>query len=172
MEVIKLGNIYGYDGGNYAGNVYDKNAVDNTLTNMQECRQQMIIERGIAAIDEQNMTVRNETFGTIMTDGSSPKHNNRVLEIVAIKQATKDGYIECKVGRWDVCPTLTAQGESITKSSTVLKCDNQYCIRKLTPKECWRLMAFSDKDFHKAEAVSSNTQLYKQAGNSIVVSVL
>lgn len=45
-------------------------------------------------------------------------------------------------------------------------------IRKLTPKETWRLMGMSDDDFHKAEAVNSNTQLYKQAGNSIVVSVL
>lgn len=45
-------------------------------------------------------------------------------------------------------------------------------IRKLTPLECWRLMGFSDEDFHKAEAVNSNSQLYKQAGNSIVVPVL
>jgi DNA (cytosine-5)-methyltransferase 1 len=45
-------------------------------------------------------------------------------------------------------------------------------IRKLTPKECWRLMGFSDKDFEKAEKVNSNSQLYKQAGNSIVVDVL
>lgn len=45
-------------------------------------------------------------------------------------------------------------------------------IRKLTPKECWRLMGFDDADFEKAEAVCSNTQLYKQAGNSIVVPVI
>ena len=45
-------------------------------------------------------------------------------------------------------------------------------IRKLTPKECWRLMGFADEDFHKAEAVNSNTQLYKQAGNSIVVNCI
>ena len=45
-------------------------------------------------------------------------------------------------------------------------------IRKLTPKECWRLMGFDDTDFEKAEKVNSNTQLYKQAGNSIVVNVL
>ena len=45
-------------------------------------------------------------------------------------------------------------------------------IRKLTPKECWRLMGFNDEDFEKAEKVNSNTQLYKQAGNSIVVDVL
>lgn len=45
-------------------------------------------------------------------------------------------------------------------------------IRKLTPKECWRLMGFDDEDFYKAEKVNSNSQLYKQAGNSIVVNVL
>lgn len=45
-------------------------------------------------------------------------------------------------------------------------------IRKLTPLECWRLMGFDDDDFKKAEEVNSNSQLYKQAGNSIVVKVL
>lgn len=45
-------------------------------------------------------------------------------------------------------------------------------IRKLTPKECWRLMGFTDEDFEKAQKVNSNTQLYKQAGNSIVKQVL
>ena len=50
--------------------------------------------------------------------------------------------------------------------------DNNFRIRKLTPKECWRLMGFDDEDFEKASRVNSNTQLYKQAGNSIVVNVL
>lgn len=51
--------------------------------------------------------------------------------------------------------------------------NNNYRIRKLTPKECWRLMGFSDEDFDKAANIpTSNTQLYKQAGNSIVVNVL
>ena len=45
-------------------------------------------------------------------------------------------------------------------------------IRKLTPRECWRLMGFSDEDFDRAKEVNSDTQLYKQAGNSIVVDVL
>ena len=46
-------------------------------------------------------------------------------------------------------------------------------IRKLMPIECWRLMGFDDEDFYKAQSVGiSNTQLYKQAGNSIVVNVL
>lgn len=48
-----------------------------------------------------------------------------------------------------------------------------YRIRKLTPRECWRLMGFSDEAFDKAQnAGVSNTQLYKQAGNSIVTDVL
>ena len=45
-------------------------------------------------------------------------------------------------------------------------------IRKLTPREVWRLMGFDDEDFEKAAKVNSNSQLYKQAGNSIVVNVL
>lgn len=48
-----------------------------------------------------------------------------------------------------------------------------YRVRKLTPLECWRLMSFSDEDYYKAKNIGiSNSQLYKQAGNSIVVKVL
>lgn len=50
--------------------------------------------------------------------------------------------------------------------------DNNWRIRKLTPKECWRLMGFPDTAFDRAEEVNSNSQLYKQAGNSIVVPVI
>lgn len=45
-------------------------------------------------------------------------------------------------------------------------------IRKITPKEAWRLMGFEDKDFVVASQVCKETALYKQAGNSIVVNVL
>lgn len=47
-----------------------------------------------------------------------------------------------------------------------------YSLRRLTPKECWRLMGFDDEDYIKASKVCSDAQLYKQAGNSIVVNVL
>lgn len=47
-----------------------------------------------------------------------------------------------------------------------------YRIRKLTPRECWRLMGWQDDKFDKAQAVNSNSQLYKQAGNGIVIQVL
>lgn len=50
--------------------------------------------------------------------------------------------------------------------------DIQYRIRKLTPQECFRLMNFDDEDFYRAESCNSNTRLYSQAGNSIVVGCL
>ena len=71
----------------------------------------------------------------------------------------------------DIAPTQTTQCGSTTSSATVLK-QEALRIRKLTSKECWRLMGFDDEDFEKASRVNSNTQLYKQAGNSIVVNVL
>ncbi|WP_418369414.1 DNA cytosine methyltransferase [Veillonella parvula] len=45
-------------------------------------------------------------------------------------------------------------------------------IRKLTPKECWRLQGFTDEQFEKAATVNSNSQLYKQAGNAVTVNVV
>lgn len=51
--------------------------------------------------------------------------------------------------------------------------EKQYRIRRLTPREAWRLMNFTDEQFDKAKTAGlSDTQLYKQAGNSIVVGVL
>lgn len=49
---------------------------------------------------------------------------------------------------------------------------NGYRIRKLTPKECWRLQGFPDELFAKAAKVNSDSQLYKQAGNSVTVNVI
>ena len=65
-----------------------------------------------------------------------------------------------------IAPTVKENHGTVTATMQNLR------IRKLTPKECWRLMGFNDGDFEKAEKVNSNTQLYKQAGNSIVVDVL
>lgn len=71
---------------------------------------------------------------------------------------------------------LEPRKDGLTNTLTSVQKDNyiatQSRLRKLTPKECWRLMGFDDSDFEKAEKVNSNTQLYKQAGNSIVVNVL
>ena len=70
----------------------------------------------------------------------------------------------------EICDTLQAAMGCGGGNVPLIK--NQVRIRKLTPKECWRLMGFKDESFEKAEEVNSNTQLYKQAGNSIVVNVL
>ena len=69
----------------------------------------------------------------------------------------------------NLSPTLTTnKGEGIK----ILQ-NEDYRIRKLTPLECWRLMGFSDNDYYAAKSIgTSNAQLYKQAGNSIVVTVL
>lgn len=62
---------------------------------------------------------------------------------------------------------------NLTKIQEVGKMENNnLVIRKLTPCECWLLMGFDKSDFEKAAKVNSNAQLYKQAGNSIVVNVL
>lgn len=74
-----------------------------------------------------------------------------------------------------ICRTIPAGTHGSTPhllKTIVNEKDEKIKIRKLTPKECWRLMGFDDEDFEKAEKVNSNTQLYKQAGNSIVVNVL
>lgn len=96
----------------------------NTLT--CACNQSVV---ELLVLDEQNKRIKNDgIIGTLTIDGSSPKHNNRVIE-------------------------------------------NDYRIRKLTPRECWRLMGVKDEQFDKLHNLS-NTQLYKLAGNSIVVDVL
>ncbi|HEL1546893.1 DNA cytosine methyltransferase [Streptococcus suis] len=68
--------------------------------------------------------------------------------------------------------TLTASGhQGNTKAGTFGILDG-IRIRKLTPRECWRLQGFPDWAFDRAQAVNSNSQLYKQAGNSVTVNVI
>ncbi|HEM3194142.1 DNA cytosine methyltransferase [Streptococcus suis] len=70
-------------------------------------------------------------------------------------------------GEHDTAPTLTSN--SWQENNHLL---DGYRIRKLTPRECWRLQGFPDWAFDKAQAVNSNSQLYKQAGNSVTVNVI
>lgn len=65
-----------------------------------------------------------------------------------------------------------SQAQDSSKILSFLIDEKEYFLRVLTPRECWLLMGFSNKDFDKASKVVSETQLYKQAGNSIVVNVL
>ena len=114
----------------------------------------------------------------------SPTLNTKCKDTkIYVKNATKKGYLEARDGDGiDISARMkhhrgTVQKESIQTLTTsggnergvVL---NDLKIRKLTPLEVWRLMGFDDEDFEKASKVNSNSQLYKQAGNSIVVNVL
>ena len=65
--------------------------------------------------------------------------------------------------------TLTASGHSGSTSIGTFGITSGQRIRKLTPKECWRLQGFPDWAFERAKAVNSDSQLYKQAGNSVTV---
>ena len=70
-------------------------------------------------------------------------------------------------GEHKIAPTLTSN--SYHENNYL---SNGFRIRKLTPRECWRLQGFPDWAFDKAQEVNSNSQLYKQAGNSVTVSVI
>ena len=101
------------------------------------------------------------------------------VPIIKIKNNTKKGYLEASPGDGVYTVTSNKRGTVSKDSIHTITTRQDYGvvledlrIRKLTPKECWRLMGFEDKDFEKASKVNSNTQLYKQAGNSIVVNVL
>ena len=136
-DVKKIGNIYGFDGGNYAGNVYDQNGLAPTIRTFQGGNQQPMI---------------------VAMRGRNPENPSDRAAGIHTEQRLEPNYR-------DVTNTLT----SVQKDNLVLE---NFRIRKLTPRECYRLMGFSDDDFEKAQSVVSNTQLYKQAGNSIVVDVL
>ena len=121
------------------------------------------------------------TEGNVVTlsacDYKSPK---RVL----IKNANKKGYTEAHNGdgvdlaypnsetrRGRVQPQRSNALTTSDNLGVVLDDGDEVYIRKLTPRECWRLQGFTDEQFDKAQAVNSNTQLYKQAGNAVTVNV-
>lgn len=103
---------------------------------------------------------------------------------VLIKTANKQGYMTAQVG--DGIDLAYPESETRRgrvqpqRSNTLTTSDNlgvlidDQCIkiRKLTPRECWRLQGFTDEQFDKAAAINSNSQLYKQAGNAVTVSVV
>lgn len=113
------------------------------------------------------------------TLSSNSYHENNVLKI---REAVKKGYIEATTGDSINLsfPNSTTSRGRVGKSvaNTVLTGGAQgvvtsdFRIRKLTPRECWRLQGFPDWAFEKAQEVNSNSQLYKQAGNSVTVNVI
>lgn len=136
---------------------------------------------------------RNSISPTLTARGAGEEHSGMILyseeledttdlqnECLYIKNFTKQGYLEAHEGddvyitnidkkrgtvQKDMIPTLKT-------SPDIGVVVEDLRIRKLTPKECFRLMGFNDYEFERASKVNSNAQLYKQAGNSIVVNVL
>lgn len=84
---------------------------------------------------------------------------------IACAKTTREGCTRADTTDY-ICKELMENENIENKDMT------KYRIRKLTPKECWRLMGFDDEDYDKAAKVCSESMLYKQAGNSIVVQVL
>ncbi|OFR80794.1 DNA cytosine methyltransferase [Streptococcus sp. HMSC064H09] len=114
------------------------------------------------------------TIRTMQSGGLEPK--------IRVREATKQGYAEASVGDSVNLSHPNSKtrrgrvGEGI--ANTLVTGDSQgvvtpnFRIRKLTPRECWRLQGFPDWAFDKAQEVNSNSQLYKQAGNSVTVNVI
>lgn len=158
-------------------------------------------DRTPGAPTEQRLEINKS--GTSNTITTVQKDNYVIEPYLKIKEATKLGYKEAYEGdgvnisgrmkyqrgnvQKGMCQTIMSSGNE--RGVVVLDEDHdeqeeyddeeddkllmKLGIRKLTPRECWKLMGFDDEDFNKAKAVpTSDTQLYKQAGNSIVVNVL
>lgn len=104
------------------------------------------------------------TYDVFGTDGISPTLTTNKGEGPKIVQKPR-GYN--KGGEHEVAPTLSSNS---WHENNLLKSGMR--IRKLTPRECWRLQGFPDWAFDKAQEVNSNSQLYKQAGNSVTVPVI
>ena len=116
----------------------------------------------------------NSQLGVVVSKDIKPSvAKNFEREYEQIINSDKDIYMcECESGWQDnkvglkISPTL----RSGNTHTSVL--DKGFRIRKLTPKECFRLQGFPDEYFERAKAVNSNSQLYKQAGNSVTVNVI
>lgn len=148
------------------GRVYSANGLCHTINTCGGGNREPKIEEPLD-LDEQNRYIRKDGIvGTLTTDGSSPKHNNRIIEPIVW-----DGFNQSIRKDSSCVGTLTRNcGADLKRNGQGII--QGLRVRKLTPKECWRLMGFDDESFSRAEKKVSNSQLYKQAGNSIVVPVL
>ena len=153
--------------------VYDTDGLAPTLSTMQGGGQEpKIIQRGHGY----NQGGEHDIAPTLT---SNSYHDNNVLKIT---EATSQGYTEATIGdsvNLSHPNSKTRRGRVGKQiANTLLTGESQgvvepdFRIRKLTPRECWRLQGFPDWAFDKAQEVNSNSQLYKQAGNSVTVNVI
>lgn len=145
LEVKQLGFMDNGTGKHQSNTVYDENALCPNITTVEGggTQQIKVCESQIVA-----MRGRNPDNPSDRTAGNPTEQR-----------------LEVNIQGTSNCLT------SVQKDNLLLE-KPQYRIRKLTPRECGRLMGVSDEDIDKMAAVNSNTQLYKQFGNSIVVDVM
>lgn len=149
------------------------------------------------AYDEQNGYLRQDgTVGTLTTDGNSPKHNNRIVEINYDLSESMKRYINSTNEKYKVsdsnliinrdiaCTKTTREGRTradaidhispnLPGNANVSGIDlMQYRIRKLTERECFKLMGVKNDDYKNVAKNQSMSSLYHLAGDSIVTSCL
>ncbi|WP_247941789.1 DNA cytosine methyltransferase [Streptococcus oralis] len=185
QSVVKIGNV-NPSGNGMNGEVYQADGLAPTLTTNKGEGQKIAIKSntikqfGILQPNFNQCGVVYETDGIAPTirayqgGGLEPK--------IRVKEATKQGYAEAEIGdsvNLSHPNSKTRRGRVGKQiANTLLTGESQgvvepdFRIRKLTPRECWRLQGFPDWAFDKAQEVNSNSQLYKQAGNSVTVNVI
>lgn len=126
---------------------------------------------GVAVVEKQSDVIGSlkgltdyDTSRTLKVGGGS----DNISKIITLGNIMPNGHNAGRViGINGISPTVMENhGLAINIQ------DKNYRIRKLTPKECWRLMDFDDYAFDNVNGIISNSSLYKQAGNSIVVACL
>ncbi len=168
---VRLGNVYGEQfGTGYVGNVWDKNAMSPTLMTMQGGGRQPHV---MCCIDKSYNDAKIIDVANCLTSREDRGISNRksegsaIIECIGNMNPSGNGMNGNVFSENGISPTITTNKGEGNKVLQGVR------IRKLTPKECFRLMGFSDECFNAAQKEGiSNSQLYKQAGNSIVVDVI
>ena len=185
QSVVKIGNV-NPSGNGMNGEVYQADGLAPTLTTNKEEGQKIAIKSNTIKQFGVLQPNFNQCGVVYETDGIAPTiraYQGGGLEPkIRVKEATSKGYAEAEVGdsvNLSHPNSKTRRGRVGKQvANTLLTGESQgviepdFRIRKLTPRECWRLQGFPDWAFDKAQEVNSNSQLYKQAGNSVTVNVI
>lgn len=185
-KINKVGNIR-KKGKSQSGDVVSIDSLAPTLcsTTTQKDPLKVLIENEIKQFGVLQPNY-NQSGVVYEIDGISPTirayQGGNLEPKIRVKEATSQGYAEATIGdSVNIShPNSKTRRGRVGKqiANTLLTGESQgvvepdFRIRKLTPKECWRLQGFPDWAFHKAQEVNSNSQLYKQAGNSVTVNVI
>lgn len=185
-KINKVGNIR-KKGKSQSGDVVSIDSLAPTLcsTTTQKDPLKVLIENEIKQFGVLQPNY-NQSGVVYEIDGVSPTirayQGGNLEPKIRVKEATKQGYQEAEIGdsvNLSHPNSKTRRGRVGKQiANTLLTGESQgykepdFRIRKLTPRECWRLQGFPDWAFDKAQEVNSNSQLYKQAGNSVTVNVI